>query len=105
MTLKGISIYTFQFNHHFAYYWNGTIKVGCESFTPQEWLDKAEELGKKHNYTEDEISMYLNFIQWCNDLSPEMVEAAKYKPLTHEENKNYNKKLIHKEPRKLLKEK
>ena len=66
--IKGKKIDTFHYNKHFAYYCDGILKIGCESKTPEEWLECYKELGKEHNYTELEIEMYLRFINMCKDL-------------------------------------
>jgi len=66
--IKGKKIVAFHYIKHFAYYCDGILKIGCESKKPQEWLECYKELGKKHDYTEQEIEMYLRFINMCKDL-------------------------------------
>jgi len=66
--IKGKKIIVFHYNKHFSYYCDGILKIGCELKKPQEWLECYQKLGKKHNYTEQEIEMYLKFINICKDL-------------------------------------
>ena len=36
--------------------------IGCEKHTFDEWLSNYEEIGRKHEYSEDEIKEYKRYI-------------------------------------------
>ena len=46
------------FGRHGGIAVGGYITIGCERHTYDEWLERYEEIGKKHNYTNDEIADY-----------------------------------------------
>ncbi len=46
------------FGRHGGIAVGGYITIGCERHTYAEWLERYEEIGKKHNYTNDEIADY-----------------------------------------------
>ena len=51
------------FGRHGGIAVGGYITIGCERHTYDEWLERYEEIGKKHNYTNDEIADYGAWIQ------------------------------------------
>ncbi len=46
------------FGRHGGIAVGGYITIGCERHTYDEWLERYEEIGKRHNYTTDEIADY-----------------------------------------------
>ena len=46
------------FGRHEGIAVGGYIAIGCERHTYDEWLERYEEIGKRHNYTTDEIADY-----------------------------------------------
>ncbi len=51
------------FGRHGGIAVGGYITIGCERHTYDEWLERYEEIGKRHNYTTDEIADYGAWIQ------------------------------------------
>ena len=46
------------FGRHGGIAVGGYITIGCERHTYDEWLERYEEIGKRNNYTTDEIADY-----------------------------------------------
>jgi len=42
---------------------SSVINVGCESHSIDEWLERAQEIGKANNYTDEEIQEYLKYFK------------------------------------------
>jgi len=57
-------------NHNF-YYYDGIIKIGCESHTVAEWMICYGKIGTMAGYTELEIEEYYRYIKFCADLKQE----------------------------------
>jgi hypothetical protein len=43
------------------------ITIGCNSFTVQEWEEKADDIAKKEHMTENEIKEYKMAIQYAKN--------------------------------------
>ena len=69
---KGITIpvITITGSRHVVFYHNGQIKIGCNVFTVDEWLDRqrADILGKEANYTDTELEEYRKYIKLIADI-------------------------------------
>ncbi len=56
----------FCFRKHPAkYHGNGLLTVGCFTYHISEWMEKFREIGKSHQYSEEEIEIYGNFVKQC----------------------------------------
>ena len=51
------------FGRHHAIAAGGYIAIGCERHTYSEWLERAEKIGRRHGYTDAEISDYVAWIR------------------------------------------
>src|SRR3990167_4905813 len=67
--LARTNILTFQFNQHFAYSFNGLIRIGCLEHEIEKWLKEYRKIGKENKYTESEIELYGDFIKLCAKLN------------------------------------
>ena len=47
---------------HSIFYMDGKIKIGCIEKTVDEWLLEYEKIGKKNNYTDEQIEEYKKYI-------------------------------------------
>jgi len=56
--------------HHF-FYMNGIIKIGCEEHTIKKWLSDYKLIGKRNNYTDNQIDEYFKYIKMCAELKVE----------------------------------
>ena len=83
--LSGANLYganldfiTFQADGgHFSYFWNGIIKVGCESKTPQEWIEQADEMAENHEYSDQRKQKYIQFFKMCLEIQDEVTRSEK----------------------------
>ena len=50
-------------NHSVTYVGENKISIGCNCFTVDYWIEKFEAIGKKHNYSEEQIKEYGNYIK------------------------------------------
>jgi uncharacterized protein YjbI with pentapeptide repeats len=67
-TLRRTNLILFQFNQHrLIYTGDDKIRIGCEHKTITEWLESYEIVGKKHEYTNEEIKMYGAVIKMIAD--------------------------------------
>jgi hypothetical protein len=59
-------IVTFQYSQHFAfaYKYKGElrVKIGCKGNSVKEWLENWKDIGEREEYSEIEMSYYLDFI-------------------------------------------
>ena len=69
--LSNANIVTFQFKKHIAYFTGKDLRIGCKTETLQDWQNDYEEIGKKNDYTEQEIKMYGRFIEMCIEIQNE----------------------------------
>ena len=60
---------------HFSYFWNGIIKVGCESKTPQEWIEQADEMAEKYGYSDQRKQKYIQFFKMCLEIQDEVTRS------------------------------
>ncbi len=60
---KGKNFCLGYFGRHHAIAAGGYISIGCERHTYQEWLDNYQEIGKKYNYSDEEIEIYGQWIE------------------------------------------
>jgi len=44
------------------------VNVGCESYPIDFWLENAQTIGKKNNYSEEEIKEYINYFKFIKSL-------------------------------------
>ena len=62
--LKNTNVSMFLFQQHQAIYTpGGTIRIGCESHKLDYWLKNYKKIGKKHNYSKEEIEAYGDWIK------------------------------------------
>ena len=58
------TLLTANFGKHTAFYFgNDLIQIGCEKHSIEYWLTNYEEIGKKAEYTTDQIRLYGKFIK------------------------------------------
>jgi hypothetical protein len=63
---KDNTIVNFQYQKHTAsYLGTDEIRIGCHVYSIKHWLDNFEEIGKKENYSEEQIRRYGKFIKSC----------------------------------------
>jgi hypothetical protein len=67
---KGIKIPTISISGtmHSVYYSGITIKIGCYNHDVNYWMQNYVDIGKKHNYTEEQINEYCNYIKLIKQL-------------------------------------
>ena len=53
---------------HNFYYYDGIIRIGCESYTIDEWMTDYAEIGTRADYTKSEIDEYYRYIKFCAEL-------------------------------------
>jgi len=63
--LHGTDLLTFQYQKHRAYCTGERLIIGCKDKSLAEWSTEFETIGKKHDYSEIQISMYGKFIEMC----------------------------------------
>ena len=62
----------FQFQKHQAFFTlDGTLRIGCIAMPVSEWLLGFQEIGKKNEYTPQQIKAYGNFIKMCAEMMEE----------------------------------
>ena len=67
--LSHANLVLFQYNRHAAYFtFNGTIRIGCHYHKISDWIKNYKSVGKKENYTKDEVYAYGVFIKLCDKL-------------------------------------
>ena len=64
--LLGTNIITFQFKKHFAFYFEGLLRIGCLYNDIQYWFKNYEKIGRKNDYSNEEIETYGDFIRLCH---------------------------------------
>ncbi len=64
---KGITlpIISISGSCHTLQYMTGKIKIGCENHTVEKWLKDYKEIGKRNNYTPEQIAEYGEYIKMC----------------------------------------
>ncbi len=45
-----------------------SLSIGCEQYPIDKWLEMYKKLGKKHEYTKDQIKEYKKYIQLANEM-------------------------------------
>jgi len=66
--LSSANLIVFQYQKNWAYYTSdGSLRIGCEVLPITEWALSYKEIGKKHDYTDEQILMYGQFINMCLD--------------------------------------
>lgn len=63
--LQQTCVLTFQYQKDLAICTGERLTIGCEDRCLSEWADVYEEIGKKHDYTEEQIEAYGQFILIC----------------------------------------
>jgi hypothetical protein len=64
--LRYADLIVFQFQMHQAFYtFDGSLRIGCIVLPISEWVETFEEIGRKENYTDEQILMYGQFINMC----------------------------------------
>lgn len=66
--VQGKQIVSYVYNKHTAVYVDGCVDIGCQNNSVAHWLENYEVIGKKHSYTDEEISHYGNFIKYVSTL-------------------------------------
>ena len=56
------SIYITGSSHTLTYTGNNTLSIGCHNYTIDKWLEKFEIIGKKENYSLEQIEEYRKYI-------------------------------------------
>ena len=71
---KGITlpVITISGSKHTVYHCNEIIKIGCLEKSYSEWCAEYEEIGKKENYTPEQISEYKKYIDICGQFEGEI---------------------------------
>jgi hypothetical protein len=68
--LSGTNVLTFQFNRHMAIYTPcGTITIGCERHSIDDWVSNFTDIGAKNDYADVEIMAYGKFIKLCAEIN------------------------------------
>jgi hypothetical protein len=65
-SVKGKDILSFSFNKHHTYYYDGELQIGCITNRLDWWLRNYKEVGDNNGYSEQEISMYHEFMLMLN---------------------------------------
>jgi carbonic anhydrase/acetyltransferase-like protein (isoleucine patch superfamily) len=47
---------------------DGTLSVGCQTMTPVEWLERAQEIGSSNGYTPEQIEEYAFYFELAKQL-------------------------------------
>ena len=59
-------IVNFMYQKHTAtYLGTDEIRIGCRVYPIKQWVDNFEEIGKKANYSDEQIKRYGKFIKSC----------------------------------------
>jgi len=58
------SVHSLQFS-------NNKIRIGCEYFTAEHWLENYESIGKENNYTVEQLKEYKKYIDMCKEFTNE----------------------------------
>ena len=59
-------IVNFMYQKHTAtYLGTNEIRIGCHVYPINHWVDNFEEIGKKANYSDEQIKRYGKFIKSC----------------------------------------
>ncbi len=70
--LRSANLMFFQFQKHQAFFTlDGTLRIGCIAMPVSEWLLGFQEIGKKNEYTPQQIKAYGNFIKMCAEMMEE----------------------------------
>lgn len=76
--VTGCDVLSFQYMKHYAYYWNGHVKIGCLCFPLEQWLQSYQDHGRRERYSDKEIKVYGSWLRWLRgvreDLSPTEIE-------------------------------
>ncbi len=76
--LEGKSVLSFQFEKHSAYFYGlDEIVIGCERKTISEWIEQYEDMGKKNDYSDEQIKRYGDFIKMCLETYNEQKKQCK----------------------------
>jgi hypothetical protein len=67
--IKGKNILFFALGGHTGQYVDGEIRIGCEVYTLEEWLDTYRKIGEKYSYSPDEIRRYGSILKSINFFS------------------------------------
>lgn len=60
------TIVSFMYQRHTAtYLGTDEIRIGCHIHPIKHWADNFEEIGRKANYSDEQIKRYGNFIKSC----------------------------------------
>jgi hypothetical protein len=62
-----LPIITIAGSVHSVWYMDGRIKIGCEDHTVDRWAKKYQTIGNQHNYTDEQISEYGQYIKMIKD--------------------------------------
>jgi hypothetical protein len=63
-----LPIINIQGSVHHLFYMDGKISIGCESHTVKKWIDDYKLIGKRNNYTDEQIEEYYKYIKFCADM-------------------------------------
>ena len=67
--LSYANLMTFQFQRHQAFYtFDDNLRIGCLNFPLHEWINNFEDIGKKEEYSEQQIKAYGLFIKICAEV-------------------------------------
>ena len=75
-TLRGANlsftcVFGFYAGKHFGYAWKKekeiVVRIGCFEYSLSEWIENYEKIGKKNDYSEEEIKRYGTLFNWIKD--------------------------------------
>lgn len=68
--INGIRLRVFHLSQHRVVELpDGTVRVGCQRMTVDEWLERAPEIGAQYEYSDSEIAEYKLCFQFIKQLS------------------------------------
>jgi len=65
--IKGKTIYTLSSTQYTAFYIkeDNLITIGCKNGSVEFWLKNGRGIALRHNFTEEEIELYSDWVEWC----------------------------------------
>ena len=67
--LNGVPLMRFQYQRDEAHYqFDGMIRVACEYYSVDHWVENYQAIGEANQYTDEQIEMYGEFFKWCKRL-------------------------------------
>jgi hypothetical protein len=60
--LTNTELITFNLGKDPAFYCKGILRIGCDNYSIEHWVNSYEEIGKENDYSKEEIELYGNVI-------------------------------------------